>query len=194
MAKLQKTTVEMEGRFEERWVLVEEEPPAWEDERELSVAGKRVARLTGPRRVSGAARYVSDVALPGMLHGVVLRSPHAHATVELDVEAARAVPGVLAVLSPADADVKKGRNPIFESEPSYAGAPLAALACEDAEAARAGLEALAPRYTVLGFVTDPARALAEQRLQEDPVEHESGDVEAGLAEAEIGRASCRERV
>ena len=135
----------MEGRFEERWVLVEEEPPAWEDERELSVAGTRVTRLTGPRRVSGAARYVSDVALPGMLQGVVVRSPHAHATVELDVEAARAVPGVHAVLSPADADVS-GRNPIFASEPAFAGAPVAALACEDAASARAGVEALAPRY------------------------------------------------
>jgi len=126
MAKLQKTSVEMEGRFEERWVLVEEEPEAWEDDRELSVAGTRVARLTGPRRASGAARYVSDITLPGMLQGVVVRSPHTHATVELDVEAARAVPGVLAVLSPADADVTQGRNPIFQSEPSFAGAPVTA--------------------------------------------------------------------
>ena len=185
MAKLQKTTVEMEGRFEERWVLVEEEPPAWEDERPLNVAGTRVTRLTGPRRVSGAARYVSDVALPGMLHGVIVRSPHAHATVELDVEAARAVPGVLAVLSPADAGVMQGRNPIFLSEPRFAGAPVAALACETAEAARAGYEALAPRYTVLGFVTDAAQALAEQRLQEDPAESETGDVDAGMAEADV---------
>ena len=110
MAKLQKTSVEMEGRFEERWVLVEDEPEAWEDERELSVAGTRVARLTGPRRVSGAARYVSDVALPGMLQGVVVRSPHAHATVTMDVAAALAVPGVHALLSPADEDAKEGRR------------------------------------------------------------------------------------
>jgi CO/xanthine dehydrogenase Mo-binding subunit len=185
MAKLQKTTVEMEGRFEERWVLVEEEPPAWEDERAFSVAGTRVARLTGPRRVSGAARYVSDVALPGMLQGVVLRSPHAHATVELDVEAARAVPGVHAVLSPADENVKRDREAIFSSEPLFAGAPVAALACEDAAAARAGVEALAARYGELGFVVDPAQALADQRLQEDPVENESGDVEAGMAEADV---------
>jgi len=107
MAKLQKTSVEMEGRFEDRWVLVEDEPPAWEDDRELSVAGTRVARLTGPRRVSGAARYVSDVTLPAMLHGVIVRSPHAHATVELDIEAARALPGVHAVLSAADENVKQ---------------------------------------------------------------------------------------
>lgn len=185
MAKLQKTSVEMEGRFEERWVLVEEEPPAWDDDRELSVAGTRVSRLTGPRRVSGAARYVSDVSLPGMLQGVVVRSPHAHATVELDVAAALAVPGVHAVLSAADENVLLGRRPLFQSEPAYAGAPVAALACEDAEAARAGIAALAPRYAQLGFVVDPAQALAEQRLQEDPVEDSSGDVEAGMAEADV---------
>ena len=185
MAKLQKTSVEMEGRFEERWVLVEEEPEAWEDDRELSVAGTRVPRLTGPRRATGAARYVSDIALPGMLHGIVVRSPHAHATVELDVEAARAVPGVHAVLSAADDDVKQGRRLLFQSEPTYAGAPVAALACEDAEAARAAIAALAPRYQQLGFVVDPAQALAEQRLQEDPVEDETGDVEAGMGEADV---------
>ena len=93
-----------------------------------------------------------------MLQGVVVRSPHAHATVELDVAAARAVPGVHAVLSAADEDVKQGRRPIFQSEPAYAGAPVAALACEDAAAARAAIAALAPRYTELGFVVDPAQA------------------------------------
>ena len=185
MAKLQKTSVEMEGRFEDRWVLVEDEPPAWEDDRELSVAGTRVARLTGPRRVSGAARYVSDVTLPAMLHGVIVRSPHAHATVELDIEAARALPGVHAVLSAADENVKQGRRAIFTSEPAYAGAPVAALACEDAAAAEAALAALAPRYAKLGFVVDMAQALAEQRLQEDPVEDETGDVEAGMREADV---------
>jgi CO/xanthine dehydrogenase Mo-binding subunit len=185
MAKLQKTSVEMEGRFEERWVLVEDEPPAWEDERDLSVAGTRVARLTGPRRVSGAARYVSDIALPGMLQGVVVRSPHAHATVEMDVDAALAVPGVHAVLSPADEDVKEGRRAIFTKEPAFAGAPVAALACEDAPTARAAVAALAPRYSTLGFVVDMGQALADQRLQEDPVEDESGDVEAGMDEADV---------
>jgi CO/xanthine dehydrogenase Mo-binding subunit len=185
MAKLRKTSVEMEGRFEDRWVLVEDEPPAWEDEREFTVAGTRVTRMTGPRRVSGAARYVSDVALPGMLDGIIVRSPHAHATVELDIEAARAVAGVHAVLSAVDEHVKQGRTPLFTSEPAYAGAPVAALACEDASSARAGVQALAARYEELGFVVSPQQALAEQRLQEDPVEDESGDVEAGMAEADV---------
>jgi xanthine dehydrogenase YagR molybdenum-binding subunit len=179
MAKLQKTSVEMEGRFEERWVLVEDEPPAWEDGRELRVAGTRVTRMTGPRRVSGAARYVSDVVLPGMLQGVVVRSPHAHASVELNAEAARAVPGVHAVLTAAD------RPKVFASEPAFAGAPVAALACDGAASARAGVRALAARYEQLGFVVSTEQALSEQRLQEDPVEDESGDVEAGMAEADV---------
>ncbi len=179
MAKLQKTSVEMEGRFEERWVLVEEEPPAWEDEREFSVSGTRVTRMTGPRRVSGAARYVSDVALPGMLQGIVVRSPHAHATVALDLAAARAVPGVHAVLAFADLPG------VFADEPAFAGAPVAALACEDAASARAAVQALAASYEQLGFVVSTEQALSEQRLQEDPVEDESGDVEAGMAEADV---------
>ena len=179
MAKLQKTSVEMEGRFEERWVLVEEEPPAWEDEREFSVSGTRVTRLTGPRRVSGAARYVSDVTFPGMLQGVIVRSPHAHANVTLDLAAARAVPGVHAVL--AFADLPR----VFAEEPAFAGAPVAALACEDAASARAAVKALAASYEQLGFVVSTEQALAEQRLQEDPVEDESGDVEAGMAEADV---------
>ena len=179
MAKLQKTSVEMEGRFEERWVLVEEEPPAWEDEREFSVSGTRVTRLTGPRRVSGAARYVSDVTFPGMLQGAIVRSPHAHANVTLDLAAARAVPGVHAVL--AFADLPR----VFAEEPAFAGAPVAALACEDAASAHAAVRALAASYEQLGFVVSTEQALAEQRLQEDPVEDESGDVEAGMAEADV---------
>ena len=173
MAKLQKTCVEMEGRFEERWVLVEDEPPAWEDDRELSVAGTRVARLTGPRRVSGAARYVSDIALPGMLQGVVVRSPHAHATVELDVAAARAVPGVHAVLSAADEDVKQGRRPIFTGEPASPARPWRRSRARTPR--RRGRPSRRWRRATaqLGFVVDPAQALAEQRLQEDPVEDET---------------------
>ena len=102
MAKLVKTQVEMEGRFEERWVLVEPDDhiERWPDASELGVVGHPATRLTGPKRVTGSARFISDLSLPGMLEAVVLRSPHAHARVELDLEAARAVPGVLAVAGP----------------------------------------------------------------------------------------------
>ena len=65
--------------------------------------GQSVPRFEDPRLVRGEGRYVGDMALPGMVHGHVLRSPHAHATIRaIDVEKARAAPGVLAVLTGAD--------------------------------------------------------------------------------------------
>ncbi len=186
MAKLVRTQVEMEGRFEERWVLVEPEDhiEAWPDSSELAVVGTAAPRVTGPKRVSGDARFISDIGLPGMLEAVVLRSPHAHARVTLDLEAARAVPGVLAVAGPGDTPSLAGEE-VLTAEPEYAGAAVAALAATDAPAAARGIAALAARWEPLGFVVDLEQGLAEQRFTEDPSEDERGDVEAGFAEADV---------
>src|SRR5689334_14526681 len=154
MARLVKTQVEMEGRYEDRWVLVEDEQlPAWPANDGLRVVGKPATRVTGPKRVSGAARFVSDVGLPGLLHGVVLRSPYAHAKVELDPEAARAEHGVFAVLTPADGLEQDGR-PIFLDEPEFAGQPVAAIAADSVEAGQRALEALVRGWQELPFVID----------------------------------------
>ena len=65
--------------------------------------GQGVSRFEDPRLVQGGGRYVDDIKLPGMVHGVVVRSPHAHAKiVSIDTAAAKAAPGVLAVLTAAD--------------------------------------------------------------------------------------------
>ena len=65
--------------------------------------GQGVSRFEDPRLVRGGGRYVDDIQLPGMAHAVVLRSPHAHAKIKaVDVAAASAAPGVLAVLTAAD--------------------------------------------------------------------------------------------
>src|SRR5580692_5331399 len=65
--------------------------------------GQPVCRFEDPRLVRGGGRYVDDIVLPGMAFGHVLRSPHAHARIRsIDVAAARAAPGVLAVLTGAD--------------------------------------------------------------------------------------------
>jgi len=65
--------------------------------------GQAVSRFEDPRLIRGGGRYVDDIALPGMAFGHVLRSPHAHAKIRsIDVAAARAAPGVLAVLTGAD--------------------------------------------------------------------------------------------
>jgi carbon-monoxide dehydrogenase large subunit len=65
--------------------------------------GQHVPRFEDPRLVRGEGRYVGDVALPGMVFGYVLRSPHAHAMIKsIDTGRAKAAPGVLAVLTGAD--------------------------------------------------------------------------------------------
>src|SRR6266481_9390105 len=65
--------------------------------------GQAVSRFEDPRLVRGGGRYVDDITLPGMTFGYVLRSPHAHAKIRsIDVAAAKAAPGVLAVLTGAD--------------------------------------------------------------------------------------------
>src|SRR5499427_6525706 len=65
--------------------------------------GPPVSRFEDPRLVRGGGRYVDDIALPGMAFGYVLRSPHAHAKIRsIDAAAAKAAPGVIAVLTGAD--------------------------------------------------------------------------------------------
>src|SRR5947199_9855534 len=63
--------------------------------------GARVRRREDARLVTGGGRYVADVALPGLLHVAVVRSPHAHARIAvLSAEVARQQPGVVDVLGP----------------------------------------------------------------------------------------------
>lgn len=65
--------------------------------------GQGVSRFEDPRLLRGGGRYVDDLKLAGTAHAVVLRSPHAHAKIlSLDIEAAKAAPGVLCVLTAAD--------------------------------------------------------------------------------------------
>ena len=77
--------------------------------RELRVVGTSVPRDDAIDKVTGAARYTTDLALPGMLHATILTSPHASARiVGVDLTDARSVPGVRAVLAGSDLDVRLG--------------------------------------------------------------------------------------
>jgi xanthine dehydrogenase molybdenum-binding subunit len=70
---------------------------------EFDVIGTRPVRHDGVEKVTGRARYGADYALPGMLHGKVLRSPHAHARIKsINCAKALALPGVFAVITGAD--------------------------------------------------------------------------------------------
>ena len=65
--------------------------------------GQAVRRVEDQRFLTGQGRYVDDIALPGMCHGVNVLSPHAHARIKkVDASKARAAPGVLLVLTGAD--------------------------------------------------------------------------------------------
>ena len=74
-----------------------EYPDPW---KKTDVVGTRVPKVDAYERVSGTAVYPHDVTLPEMLHGAILRCPHAHAhVVKIDTGKAEKMPGVLAVLS-----------------------------------------------------------------------------------------------
>ncbi len=152
--------------------------------------GARVRRREDARLVTGRGRYVADVALPGMLHVAVHRSPHAHARlVKIDVEAARRRSGVVQILLPADA-VSLGRLPLLVPHASlttpacaeilphervaYAGQPVALVVAETAGQASDALEALRVEYEPLAAV-----ATLEDALQPGgPRVHPGGNVAA----------------
>jgi len=96
--------------------------------------GQGVPRFEDPRLVQGRGRYIDDVVYPGIAHGVVLRSPHAHARIKsIDTKAAQAAPGVLAVLTAAD-----WKKAGFNDLPGHGGLKL-----------RDGSPMYKPRYPVL---------------------------------------------
>ena len=67
------------------------------------VLGAPVKRVEDPRFITGKGRYLDDIKLPGMAHMAILRSPYAHANIRsIDTSAAKAAPGVLAVIIGAD--------------------------------------------------------------------------------------------
>src|SRR6478735_4152009 len=86
--------------------------------------GQAVRRVEDARFLTGAGRYVDDIVLPGMAHGAVLHSPHAHARVKkVDVSKAKAAPGVLLVLTGADAVADKLGTLTSHLMPEDFGAP-----------------------------------------------------------------------
>ncbi len=165
------------------------------------VVGTRRPRVDAYERVSGAARYPSDIVLPDMLYGAILRCPHAHARVtKLDLAPARNMPGVAGVLSDADPEAQLtwpyGRgesSPLFVRECLFEGEVVAAVAADTPQQARDALRAIRVEYEVLPHVSDHGAALAEgapearsggNRQGETEI-YSRGDVEAGFAAADV---------
>ena len=131
------------------------------------VVGRSLPRMDAPGKVTGSAVYAADFALPGMLHGKVLRSREPHARlVRIDGRRAAALPGVRAVITAADVpEVRYGGSvkdeEVFARERiRFAGQPLAAVAATSPEAAAAALAAIEVVSEPLPPILDVAAALA----------------------------------
>ncbi|HZB85783.1 MAG TPA: xanthine dehydrogenase family protein molybdopterin-binding subunit [Gaiellaceae bacterium] len=144
-----------------------------------ATVGRPAERVDGLARARGEVTYTADLRLPGMLHAAVLRSPHARARLaRIDVDAAAKAPGVRAVLGPGELDV-------LAREPGYHGQPVAAVAAETSGRARAALAALAPEWEELEPLLDPDEAVRRGSLIVEPKRYRRGDVDRGLAEADV---------
>ncbi len=177
----------------------------------FKVVGTRPDRPDGIDKVTGRARFGADVTAPGMLHAVIIRSPHAHARiVKINASRAEAANGVKAVVTRADfADGLEGENwNILENlmageRALYDGHAVAAIAATSSLAARDAARLVEVEYEVLPHVTDVDDAMQEGApvIREGAADgsvpagmhpnvvrcHDSGhgDPEEGFAEADL---------
>jgi carbon-monoxide dehydrogenase large subunit len=139
--------------------------------------GRRMPRKEDPRLIQGISHYADDLRLPGLLHCVFVRSPHAHAKVDsINVTAARSAPGVVAVYTAAELaqlgltggvpcagqlpDLKTPRHPILsEGYVRFVGEPVAAVIAEDPYQARDAAELVEVEYESLPAVVDGEKAV-----------------------------------
>jgi putative selenate reductase molybdopterin-binding subunit len=136
--------------------------------------GRSLPAPAGPQVVRGAVRYTFDVAMEGMLHIKMLRSPHPHAKIiAIDKTVALATPGVHAVLTYEDAPdrlfstarhEKTWMDPddtrILDNVVRFIGQKVAAVVAETEAAAEQGCRCLKVEYDILPSVVDPAQAIA----------------------------------
>ncbi|HEY0755406.1 MAG TPA: xanthine dehydrogenase family protein molybdopterin-binding subunit [Ktedonobacteraceae bacterium] len=167
--------------------------------------GKNVKRREDPSLLMGTVTYINDFKLSGMLHGAVLRSPYAHARiVKIDTSAARALPGVYAVLTGKEAAELLGPVPAFCAEPvvehaialdkvRYVGEAVVAVAAESRYVAEDALDLVEIEWEPLPVVADaesamePGAALVHENLGSNLVfDHvfSFGDVDGDFAQAD----------
>jgi xanthine dehydrogenase YagR molybdenum-binding subunit len=179
MARLIRTEKEVEGRYEEVFLVVEEDALEQWPAGAREIVGRPAVRADGVERATGQAVYTADLKLPGMLHASVLRSPHPRARVtRLDLAAALALPGVHAAIAPDDLDE-------LTSEPTFQGAAIAAVCADTLAQARAALDAIEVEYEVLEPLLDPDEAVRRGELLGEARVRNRGDYERGLAEADV---------
>jgi aerobic carbon-monoxide dehydrogenase large subunit len=145
--------------------------------------GRAMKRVEDPRLIRGIATYVDDIALPGMLHVAILRSPYAHARINrIESDAAKSLAGVVVVCTGAEVNDKCGVVPCTSPMPDsripkhtvlagdrvyFVGHPVAVVVAADRYSARDALDLIEVDYEPLPVVSDPEAALAK----ESPLTH-----------------------
>jgi len=172
----------------------------------FTVVGQPLPKIDAWGKVTGETRYADDLVLPRMAYGKLLRSAHAHARiVSIDTTRARALPGVLAVITGHDLPrVKFGILPVSQDEEALCtdkvrmvGDAVAAVAAVDEETAEAATRLIDVRYEPLPALMSIHESLAhpEVRIHEygdGPNVHKNvalqfGDVDKAFAESHLVR-------
>ncbi len=175
---------------------------------EFRYIGRPLPRKEDYRFLTGTGRYLDDIEIPGALHAVFIRSPHAHARIlSIDTAAARQMPGVVAIVTGRDvaqwttrhrmAPPIEGLQPVeMDTLPiervRFQGDPVACIVATDRYRAEDAAEQVVVDYEPLEAVTDMRRALAadapkvDETLPSNLVSHQTyahGDVAARLRQA-----------
>ena len=164
--------------------------------------GRRIGLIDGVEKVSGQAGYTADLDHGTAFVGRIYRSPHAHAEIiRVDISKARALPGVIAIITGDDCDTPFGIIPIAQNEyplardrVRYRGEPVAAVAAIDERSAEMALRLIEMEVRPLPayFESDKARQNDATPLHDDrpgnlerEVHHEFGDVDSGFDAADL---------
>ncbi len=138
-----------------------EEPPVWPINDKLKIIGKRVTRIDAIDKVTGLAKYTSDIKLPGMLYAKMLRSNVPHAVItSIDISKAESLSGVHAIYLNENTQKEgeqnnNGKYPMVK----YVGQPLGGVAAESLEIAKDAISLIKVNYEKKPFVIDLETAM-----------------------------------
>ncbi len=133
----------------------------------MNIIGKRIPKLDAGDRVTGKSIYGTDIELPGMLHGAILRSKFPSAIIEsIDVSKARALPGVECVITADDVDItnlsyRKDHPVLKKDEVNCIRDEIAAVAAVSKDVAEKALELIEVNYIEREGIFDPIAALKD---------------------------------
>jgi carbon-monoxide dehydrogenase large subunit len=173
-----------------------------------SLVGSRIKRREDPRLIMGRGTYVDDIQLPRMTYAAILRSPYAHARIRgIDVSKAKALPGVVAVMTGADLqgknvpcgwtlpDIKVAPHPALAvGKVRYTGDAVAVVVAEERYIARDALDLIEVDFEPLPVVVDAEQAIQSGAPQlHDEVPNNTtfvwkvggGDIDKAFREAEV---------